>query len=626
MHLPPKQPHSRTANPPRPEPPRPEPHSRPEPRRRPEPRHEEMHPPPKQVERLASPSPRLPPPPPYPEISLLPVTTTQESQTSQQNSLLHGILTKAPASQTYSPTLAKLLTSPERRQALSPFGQAKSCGEITITPVQPAPPPAPDPQPEKPEEVVQLQDDEESPGSSGSGGGSPAGSGSGSGSGRLVIDEQAAAQPSPDDAPLCQGCRRRDAQFVCAGCANQWYCSRDCQVCTTLVWETTSGSGSGSGSGRLVIDEQAAAQPSPDDAPLCQGCRRRDAQFVCAGCANQWYCSRDCQVCATLVWETTSGSGSGSGSGRLVIDEQAAAQPSPDDAPLCQGCRRRDAQFVCAGCANQWYCSRDCQVCTTLVWETTSGSGSGSGSGRLVIDEQAAAQPSPDDAPLCQGCRRRDAQFVCAGCANQWYCSRDCQVCTTLVWETTSGSGSGSGSGRLVIDEQAAAQPSPDDAPLCQGCRRRDAQFVCAGCANQWYCSRDCQVCTTLVWETTSGSASGSGSGRLVIDEQAAAQPSPDDAPLCQGCRRRDAQFVCAGCANQWYCSRDCQVCTALVWETTSGSGSGSGSGRLVIDEQAAAQPSPDDAPLCQGCRRRDAQFVCAGCANQWYCSRDCQV
>ncbi|XP_028156645.1 actin cytoskeleton-regulatory complex protein PAN1-like isoform X2 [Ostrinia furnacalis] len=184
--------------PPRPEPPRPEPHARPEPRRRPEPRHEEMHPPPKQVERLASPSPRLPPPPPYPEISLLPVTT-QESQTSQQNSLLHGILTK-------------------------------SCGEITITPVQPAPPPAPDPQPEKPEEVVQLQDDEESPGSSGSGGGSPAGSGSGSGSGRLVIDEQAAAQPSPDDAPLCQGCRRRDAQFVCAGCANQWYCSRDCQV------------------------------------------------------------------------------------------------------------------------------------------------------------------------------------------------------------------------------------------------------------------------------------------------------------------------------------------------------------------------------------------------------------
>ncbi|XP_026739025.1 uncharacterized protein LOC113501910 isoform X2 [Trichoplusia ni] len=180
---------------------RPEHHIRPEGRRRQERNHEDVHVSVKQAERLASPSPRLPPPPPYPEISLLPVTTSQE--TSQQNSLLHGILTK-------------------------------NCGEITITPVQPTPPP--EPQPEKTEEVVQL-DDEESPASEGEASGSP----SGSGSGRLVIDEGAGSGASggaegaaegeaPDDAPLCQGCRRRDAQFVCAGCANQWYCSRDCQV------------------------------------------------------------------------------------------------------------------------------------------------------------------------------------------------------------------------------------------------------------------------------------------------------------------------------------------------------------------------------------------------------------
>lgn len=30
--------------------------------------------------------------------------------------------------------------------------------------------------------------------------------------------------------------------------------------------------------------------------------------------------------------------------------------------------------------------------------------------------------------------------------------------------------------------------------------------------------------------------------------------------------------------------------------------------------------------PVCQGCRLRQAQFVCAGCGNQWYCSRECQV
>ncbi|PZC85821.1 hypothetical protein B5X24_HaOG215183 [Helicoverpa armigera] len=217
---------------------RPEHHVRPEGRRRQERNHEDVHVSVKQAERLASPSPRLPPPPPYPEISLLPVTTSQES--TQQNSLLHGILTKqaSPASQSYSPTLAKLLMSPERKQSaptLPTFGQAKNCGEITITPVQPTPPP--EPQPEKTEEVVQL-DDEESPASEGEASGSP----SGSGSGRLVIDEGGTEAPAEtgaeageaaeaaDDAPLCQGCRRRDAQFVCAGCANQWYCSRDCQV------------------------------------------------------------------------------------------------------------------------------------------------------------------------------------------------------------------------------------------------------------------------------------------------------------------------------------------------------------------------------------------------------------
>lgn len=59
-------------------------------RRRPDRSHEEH----KQPERPST-SPRLPPPPPYPEISLLPVSTSQETtHTQQQNSLLHGILTK----------------------------------------------------------------------------------------------------------------------------------------------------------------------------------------------------------------------------------------------------------------------------------------------------------------------------------------------------------------------------------------------------------------------------------------------------------------------------------------------------------------------------------------------------
>ena len=30
--------------------------------------------------------------------------------------------------------------------------------------------------------------------------------------------------------------------------------------------------------------------------------------------------------------------------------------------------------------------------------------------------------------------------------------------------------------------------------------------------------------------------------------------------------------------------------------------------------------------PVCQGCGKRKSEFVCAGCSNRWYCSRDCQV
>lgn len=36
---------------------------------------------------------------------------------------------------------------------------------------------------------------------------------------------------------------------------------------------------------------------------------------------------------------------------------------------------------------------------------------------------------------------------------------------------------------------------------------------------------------------------------------------------------------------------------------------------------------SPDgELPECQGCKKREAQFVCADCKSQWYCSRECQV
>jgi len=60
---------------------------------------------------------------------------------------------------------------------------------------------------------------------------------------------------------------------------------------------------------RLIIDETSDNSNTKskednrsedgEEVPQCQGCQQKAAQFVCAGCGNQWYCSRDCQVLYT---------------------------------------------------------------------------------------------------------------------------------------------------------------------------------------------------------------------------------------------------------------------------------------------------------------------------------------
>jgi hypothetical protein len=42
-----------------------------------------------------------------------------------------------------------------------------------------------------------------------------------------------------------------------------------------------------------------------------------------------------------------------------------------------------------------------------------------------------------------------------------------------------------------------------------------------------------------------------------------------DGHPTCHGCKQRMAQFVCAGCNSQWYCSRECQVRNRFVIDRT---------------------------------------------------------
>ena len=37
-------------------------------------------------------------------------------------------------------------------------------------------------------------------------------------------------------------------------------------------------------------------------------------------------------------------------------------------------------------------------------------------------------------------------------------------------------------------------------------------------------------------------------------------------------------------------------------------------------------EESKKNTPNCQGCGKKKSEFVCAGCSNRWYCSRECQV
>ncbi|XP_076755575.1 uncharacterized protein LOC143426206 isoform X1 [Xylocopa sonorina] len=175
----------------------------------------------------------------YPDVTLHPVAPSPASQNTppqQSGSLLHGILTKSqsPRPTTFSPTLARLLTAPERErnaptaasmpqqsaatqhllqtyQGSNPvsisdlLSSSKARTEITITPVINTP-------------VQSHVDDVEEESA-------------------VIEDRETRISSGGRDArediispPQCQGCHERVAQFVCAGCGHQWYCSRECQV------------------------------------------------------------------------------------------------------------------------------------------------------------------------------------------------------------------------------------------------------------------------------------------------------------------------------------------------------------------------------------------------------------
>ncbi|XP_067215954.1 uncharacterized protein [Linepithema humile] len=195
----------------------------------------------------------------YPDVTLHPVAPSsagQNTASQPSGSLLHGILTKAqsPRSNTFSPTLARLLTAPERERnspvtaAVASMSQqsatthlqtyqgsnmvsindllssSKARTEITITPVVNTPAQS------HSNDLIQVEDADEEATMIDDRKGNLVG---GRDNKQMAKDNP----PSPSAPPKCQGCMTRPAQFVCAGCGNQWYCSRGCQLAS---WATHS--------------------------------------------------------------------------------------------------------------------------------------------------------------------------------------------------------------------------------------------------------------------------------------------------------------------------------------------------------------------------------------------------
>jgi len=49
-------------------------------------------------------------------------------------------------------------------------------------------------------------------------------------------------------------------------------------------------------------------------------------------------------------------------------------------------------------------------------------------------------------------------------------------------------------------------------------------------------------------------------------------------------------------------------------------------SGGTISASNAGKKEEKKNTPVCQGCGKKKSEFVCAGCSNRWYCSRECQV
>ncbi|XP_036142797.1 uncharacterized protein LOC105832542 isoform X3 [Monomorium pharaonis] len=200
----------------------------------------------------------------YPDVTLHPVTPTSAQNTSQPTgSLLHGILTKAqtPRSTTFSPTLARLLTAPERERNSSATVAAAAAASVSMSQ-----------QNATTQHLLQTYQ----------------------GSNLVSINDLLSSSKARTEITITPVVNTSAQSH-----SNDLIHVEDVEEDTTVIDDRKGNSVVGRDSKQPVKDNP----PSPSAPPKCQGCIIRPAQFVCAGCGNQWYCSRSCQLAA---WATHS--------------------------------------------------------------------------------------------------------------------------------------------------------------------------------------------------------------------------------------------------------------------------------------------------------------------------------
>ena len=100
-------------------------------------------------------------------------------------------------------------------------------------------------------------------------------------------------------------------------------------------------------------------------------------------------------------------------------------------------------------------------------------------------------------------------------------------------------------------------------------------------------------------------------------------QPKPSGASLLAQARTSVSKLTSSSASNG---TAEQETKFSSVMDRASKSLQKSAVSPTVERENGKKEEVKKNTPMCQGCSQKKSEFVCAGCSNRWYCSRECQV